>query len=52
VFAKTDVQNLLSRDTPREDIAASIFNAVVFQTLATLARGHKVSPLVLLPAVR
>lgn len=47
VFAKTDVQNLLSRDTPREDIAASIFNAVVFQTLATLARGHKVNPVVL-----
>ena len=47
VFAKTDVQNLLSRDTPREDIAASIFNAVVFQTLATLARGHKVTPMVL-----
>jgi predicted CoA-substrate-specific enzyme activase len=47
VFAKTDVQNLLSRDTPREDIAASIFNAVVFQTLATLARGHKVTPVIL-----
>ena len=47
VFAKTDVQNLLSSDTPREDIAASIFNAVVFQTLATLARGHPVSPAVL-----
>jgi len=47
VFAKTDVQNLLSRDTPREDIAASIFNAVVFQTLATLARGHPVNPVVL-----
>jgi predicted CoA-substrate-specific enzyme activase len=47
VFAKTDVQNLLSRDTSREDIAASIFNAVVFQTLATLARGHTVNPVVL-----
>jgi len=47
VFAKTDVQNLLSRDTPREDIAASIFNAVVFQTLATLARGHPIQPVVL-----
>ncbi len=47
VFAKTDVQNLLSRDTPREDIAAAIFNAVVFQTLATLARGHNVNPIVL-----
>jgi predicted CoA-substrate-specific enzyme activase len=47
VFAKTDVQNLLSRDTPRQDIAASIFNAVVFQTLATLARGHQIQPVVL-----
>jgi predicted CoA-substrate-specific enzyme activase len=47
VFAKTDVQNLLSRDTPREDIAASIFNAVVFQTLATLARGHPLKPVIL-----
>ena len=47
VFAKTDVQNLLSRDTPRTDIAASIFNAVVFQTLATLARGHQIRPVVL-----
>lgn len=47
VFAKTDVQNLLSRDTPRQDIAASIFNAVVFQTLATLARGHALSPVIL-----
>ena len=47
VFAKTDVQNLLSRDTPPEDIAASIFNAVVLQTLATLARGHAVNPVVL-----
>jgi predicted CoA-substrate-specific enzyme activase len=44
VFAKTDVQNLLSRDTPRADIAASIFNAVVLQTLATLARGHAIRP--------
>jgi predicted CoA-substrate-specific enzyme activase len=47
VFAKTDVQNLLSREIPREDIAASIFNAVVLQTLATLARGYRPSPRVL-----
>jgi predicted CoA-substrate-specific enzyme activase len=39
VFAKTDVQNLLSREIPRQDIAASIFYAVVLQTLTTLARG-------------
>jgi predicted CoA-substrate-specific enzyme activase len=47
VFAKTDVQNLLSREIAREDIAASIFNAVVIQTLATLARGCQPSPLIL-----
>jgi len=47
VFAKTDVQNLLSREIAREDIAASIFNAVVLQTLATLARGYDPSPLFL-----
>jgi len=47
VFAKTDVQNLLSREIAREDIAASIFNAVVLQTLATLARGYTPSPLIL-----
>jgi len=40
VFAKTDVQNLLSRDIPHSDILASVFNAVVYQTLATLSRGR------------
>lgn len=47
VFAKTDVQNLLSREISREDIAASIFHALVYQTLATLARGYKLSPLII-----
>jgi predicted CoA-substrate-specific enzyme activase len=47
VFAKTDVQNLLSRDARPEDIAASIFHAVVLQTLATLARGRTLSPVIL-----
>ncbi len=44
VFAKTDVQNLLSREIPREDIAASVFHALVYQTLATLARGYAPAP--------
>ena len=44
VFAKTDVQNLLSREIVHEDIAASVFHALVFQTLATLARGHDLNP--------
>ena len=39
VFGKTDVQNLLSREIPREDIAASVLYAIVLQTMATLARG-------------
>ncbi len=47
VFAKTDLQNLLSREIPRADIAASVFHAVVLQTLATLSRGYDPAPLVL-----
>ncbi|MGC1377602.1 MAG: acyl-CoA dehydratase activase [Anaerolineales bacterium] len=47
VFAKTDLQNLLSRQVPKEDIAASVFHAVVLQTLATLARGRDVRPTIL-----
>ena len=47
VFAKTDLQNLISRQVPKEDIAASVFHAVVLQTLATLARGRDVKPGVL-----
>ncbi len=60
VFAKTDLQNLLSRDISKEDIAASVFHAVVLQTLATLSRGYDPNPLILfsggpltfLPALR
>ena len=44
VFAKTDVQNLISRKIPKEDIAASVFHAVVVQSLNTLARGYDVMP--------
>jgi predicted CoA-substrate-specific enzyme activase len=47
VFAKTDLQNLLSRKIARADIAASVFHAVVLQTLATLARGYEPAPQVL-----
>ncbi len=47
VFAKTDLQNLLSRDIPKEDIAASVFHAVVLQTIATLSRGYDPNPLIL-----
>ena len=44
VFAKTDLQNLISRQVPKEDIAASVFHAVVLQSLATLARGRDIPP--------
>lgn len=47
VFAKTDLQNLLARQVHKEEIAASVFHAVVLQTLATLARGRDVRPAVL-----
>lgn len=40
VFCKTDVQNLIARNIPREDIAASIFHAVAVQTVVTLAHGN------------
>ena len=47
VFAKTDMQNLLSREIAKEDIAASVFNAVVLHTIATLSRGNLPSPQIL-----
>ena len=42
VFAKTDVQPLLNEGVRREDIAASIFQAVVNQTIAGLASGRRI----------
>ncbi|MBS7576743.1 MULTISPECIES: 2-hydroxyacyl-CoA dehydratase [unclassified Enterococcus] len=42
VFAKTDVQPLINEGARREDIAASIFQAVVNQTIAGLAAGRKI----------
>ena len=39
VFAKTDIQPLLNEGAAREDIAASIFQAVVNQTISGLACG-------------
>jgi len=47
VFAKTDVQNLISRKINLPDIAASIFEAVANQTINTLARGATIEPNVL-----
>jgi len=48
VFSKTDVQNLISANIPREDIAASIFHAVALQTTSALSRGCEIEPKVFL----
>jgi activator of 2-hydroxyglutaryl-CoA dehydratase len=42
VFAKSDVQPLLNQGASKEDIAASIYQAVVDQTVAGLAQGRKI----------
>ena len=43
VFAKTDIQPLLNQGASKSDIAASIFKAVVNQTIGGLAQGRKIS---------
>jgi len=43
VFAKTDIQPLLNQNADKCDIAASIFHAVVEQTITGLARGRQLS---------
>ncbi|MDR3230525.1 MAG: acyl-CoA dehydratase activase-related protein [Synergistaceae bacterium] len=43
VFARTDVQPLLNEGVSRADIAASIFQAIVNQTISGLACGRKIS---------
>jgi len=60
VFAKSDIQPLLNEGAAKEDLAASIFQAVVNQTIAGLACGRKVQgnivflggPLYFLPQLR
>ncbi|MDO4890277.1 MAG: BadF/BadG/BcrA/BcrD ATPase family protein, partial [Coriobacteriaceae bacterium] len=60
VFAKTDVQPLLNEGARKEDIAASIFQSVVTQTISGLACGHPIrghvaflgGPLQYLPQLR
>ena len=60
VFAKTDVVPLLNEGAAREDLAASIFQAVVEQTIGGLACGHPIrgnvaflgGPLHFLPQLR
>ena len=60
VFAKTDVQSLMKEGAGRADIAASIFQAVVNQTISGLACGRRIvgnvaflgGPLYFLPELR
>ncbi len=42
VFAKTDIQPLINEGVPKEDLAASIFQAVVNQTISGLACGKSI----------
>ena len=43
VFAKSDIQPLLNQGAKKTDIAASIFYAVVNQTIAGLAQGREIN---------
>lgn len=60
VFAKSDVQPLLNEGARREDVAASIFQSIVNQTISGLACGRPIrgrvaflgGPLTFLPALR
>lgn len=48
VFSKTDIQNLIARNIPRADIAASMFNAITMQVISSLSRGMNIKPKVFL----
>ncbi|MCR5522129.1 MAG: acyl-CoA dehydratase activase [Clostridia bacterium] len=60
VFAKSDIQPLLNQGAKKTDIAASIFKAVVNQTVAGLSQGRPIAgnvvylggPLTFLPQLR
>ena len=60
VFAKSDIQPLINEGVSRNDLAASIFQAVVNQTISGLACGRKITgnvaflggPLYFLPELR
>ena len=42
VFAKTDIQSIINEGAGRSDIAVSVFQAVVTQTISTLACGKPI----------
>jgi activator of 2-hydroxyglutaryl-CoA dehydratase len=60
VFAKTDIQALMNDGASREDIALSVFQAVVNQTIGNLAQGREIKgnvaflggPLTFLPELK
>ncbi len=60
VFAKSDIQPLINEGAAREDIAASVFQAVVNQTISGLACGRPIrgkiaflgGPLYFLPSLK
>jgi len=47
VFAKTDIQPLLNQGASKADVAASIYQAVVNQTITGLAQGRSIEPKVM-----
>ena len=47
VFAKSDIQPLINQGARKEDISASIFQAVVDQTVSGLAQGRRIKGKVL-----
>ncbi len=48
IFAETDANTLVKMGVPVEEIIASLFEAVVYQNLATLTKGNTPMPEVLL----
>ncbi len=42
VFAKTDIQALINQGVSKEDIAVSVFQSVVNQTISNLACGRPI----------
>ena len=48
IFAEADANTLLKAGVPVEEIIASLFEAVVYQNLATLTRGNTPMPEILL----
>jgi predicted CoA-substrate-specific enzyme activase len=48
IFAEADVNSLLKAGVPKEEIIASLFEAVVYQNLAILTKGNTPRPKVLL----